>query len=91
MRHVHVTAVGRVQGVAFRAWTKKTALSLQLTGWVRNLPNGSVEAVFEGRDEQVELMIRRCAAGPPLADVTVITTREETYRGEFTGFVIRYD
>jgi len=70
---------------------EKDGLVAATDGLVRNLPNGSVEAVFEGRDEQVELMVRRCAAGPPLADVTVITTREEAYRGEFTGFVIRYD
>ena len=91
MRRVHVTAAGRVQGVAFRAWTRKTALSLQLTGWVRNLPDGGMEAVFEGPEEQVEIIIHMCAAGPTLAEVTTISAREETYLGEFTGFVIRYD
>ncbi|MDI9570731.1 MAG: acylphosphatase [Pseudomonadota bacterium] len=91
MKRRHVIAVGRVQGVAFRAWTRKTALSLHLTGWVRNLPDGSVEAVFEGPDEEVELMVRRCAVGPLLAKVTDLAVREEAYRGEFVDFVIRHD
>ncbi|HOF05318.1 MAG TPA: acylphosphatase [Syntrophales bacterium] len=91
MRRVRVNITGRVQGVAFRAWTQQTARSLTLTGWVKNLPDGSVTAVFEGKGQQVEIMIRRCALGPPLAGVEKVTVTEETYQGAFTDFFIRYD
>ncbi len=91
MRRVRVNITGRVQGVAFRAWTERTARLLNLTGWVKNLPDGSVAAVFEGPGPQVEIMLRRCTLGPPLAGVKKIAVAEEAYQGEFTDFSIRYD
>ncbi|MFQ4141789.1 acylphosphatase [Chlorogloeopsis sp. ULAP02] len=65
----HVFISGRVQGVGYRFATVDTASQLGLSGWVRNLPDGRVEAVFEGVREVVEEMIRWCHQGPPAAIV----------------------
>ena len=80
---------GRVQGVNFRAYCRENALELELTGWVRNLPDGSVEAVFEGEREVVERAIEWNCAAQPSARVTNhrITWSEPT--GEFPTFEIR--
>jgi acylphosphatase len=55
---------GRVQGVGYRAWTVATAFSFNLQGWVRNLRDGTVEAVFSGQDDNVTAMIESCKKGP---------------------------
>ena len=60
---------GRVQGVAFRAWTRSRARSLQLTGWVRNDPTGSVSARFQGEKKAVETMLTELWTGPAAASV----------------------
>lgn len=65
----HVRLVGRVQGVGFRFATRSEARRQHLTGWVRNLDSGAVEAVFEGAQDAVEEMVRWCANGPPGAYV----------------------
>jgi acylphosphatase len=90
-RSVSVKIEGRVQGVYYRAWTKETARSLGLDGWVRNARDGSVEALFSGPAESVEQMLTLCADGPPDARVTEVTVREE--RGAVSsGFkVVRGD
>jgi acylphosphatase len=64
-----VRVVGRVQGVGFRYATADEARRLQLSGWVRNLDSGAVEAVFEGQQSRVQAMLRWCADGPPGAYV----------------------
>ena len=69
LRCVHVRISGRVQGVSFRAWTERRATSLGLSGWVRNLANGDVEAVFSGPAEDVEAMVAECRQGPRLARI----------------------
>ena len=69
MRCVHVAITGRVQGVWYRAWTTEEARDLGLDGWVRNRPDGSVEAVFSGQEADVEAMVLLCWSGPPLARV----------------------
>ena len=56
-KRLHVVISGRVQGVNFRAYTKRTAASLGLTGWVKNLVDGTVESVFEGPDNAVKSML----------------------------------
>jgi acylphosphatase len=76
-RTVTVRIEGRVQGVYYRAWTDQTARKLGLNGTVRNLSDGSVEAVFSGPAEMVEDMVRRCASGPRDARVTKITILSE--------------
>ncbi|OUL37035.1 acylphosphatase [Nostoc sp. T09] len=80
----HVFISGRVQGVGYRYATVDTASQLGLTGWVRNLPDSRVEAVFEGVREVVEEMIRWCHIGPPAAvvkNVVVEYEQPESLRG----------
>lgn len=81
---------GRVQGVFFRYETKSLADELGVRGWVRNLPDGRVEAVFEGEEEPVRRMIEFCKRGPPGARVTDIKIEWEDYKGEFNRFFIRH-
>ena len=69
IRAVRVRIGGRVQGVGFRAWTRGEATRLGLSGWVRNLPDGDVEAVFSGPDAAVEAMLALCREGPRYAAV----------------------
>lgn len=86
--HVHIE--GRVQGVCFRMETQRAARARELAGWVRNLPDGRVEAVFEGADTNVKSMLGWCETGPPLARVTRVTVDWEPYSGELKGFEITY-
>ncbi len=82
---------GRVQGVNFRAATRGQALAHYIDGWVRNLPDGRVEAVFEGEQEDVDRILEWSRQGPPAALVTEVQEIPEPYRGEMTGFEVRYD
>ena len=76
-RSVEVRISGRVQGVAYRMWCEDTARGLGLTGWVRNLRDGDVEAAFSGEPTLVDEMLEACRRGPPGARVdTVEVTRE---------------
>ncbi len=68
----HVRIEGRVQGVWYRGWTVRHAGRLGLDGWVRNRADGSVEAVFAGRPNDVDTMIKRCWRGPPSAEVSAV-------------------
>lgn len=74
----------------FRASTKERATALGLTGWVKNLPNGSVEAVFEGEEEIVRKAIDWCSAVQPPARVDSKIVRIEESTGEFEDFSIRH-
>ncbi len=65
----HVYIEGLVQGVFFRDTTRRKAMELNVKGWVRNLPDGRVEAVFEGPEDSVRSMIEWCHHGPPAARV----------------------
>lgn len=89
IKRARVLISGRVQGVFFRSETRDVAQSLGLGGWVRNLPDGSVEAVFEGKKEAVEKAIEWCRRGPSLAQVKDVQVDWERPEGE-AGFVIRY-
>ena len=84
---VHLVIRGRVQGVAYRAWAVQEARRRGLAGWVRNLRDGSVEAVVQGPEHEVEMMVKACRRGPSLAHVTDIV--REAYEGklEQPGFV----
>lgn len=70
MRRVRLTASGQVQGVFFRASTRDEARRLGVTGWVRNLPDGTVEAEAQGDEDAVESLIEFCRRGPGHATVT---------------------
>lgn len=82
MKRAHVFVSGRVQGVWFRASTRDKAEELSLKGWVRNLPDGRVEAVFEGDDRAVEEMVEWCRHGPPMARVDTVDIEYEKPQGE---------
>jgi acylphosphatase len=86
----HVYISGKVQGVFFRAHTEEKAWKLDIKGWVRNLRDGRVEAIFEGEKEKVEEMIRWCNRGPPYSKVDKVDVEWEDYKGEFDSFGIRF-
>ncbi|HEY9622110.1 MAG TPA: acylphosphatase [Crinalium sp.] len=83
----HVFVSGRVQGVGYRASTWDTATLLRLNGWVRNLRDGRVEAVFEGPSERVEEILRWCHQGPPTATVRNVAIEYEPLEG-LRGFQV---
>ena len=83
-----VRVYGRVQGVFFRATTQEVARELGLKGYVRNLPDGSVEAVFEGDEEGVRKAIEWCHRGPPTARVERVEVSWEEPKGDYDDFVI---
>jgi len=87
---VHLVITGRVQGVWFRANTQKKAKTLDLKGWVKNLPDGRVEAVFEGEKEQIDRIIEWCKKGPSFARVDDVQIQWETPMEDFTTFTITY-
>ncbi|MEM5879040.1 MAG: acylphosphatase [Candidatus Aenigmatarchaeota archaeon] len=86
----HVIISGIVQGVNFRYYTKLKAKENKVTGWIRNLVDGRVEAVFEGEKSSVESMIEFCKRGPPNAYVSNVEVKWEDFRGESEIFEIRY-
>ena len=83
-----VVVHGRVQGVFFRSSTQDEANRAGVDGWVRNLPDGSVEAVFEGTAEAVEQLVDFCRRGPQWAEVTGVDVRDQALEGA-RGFRIR--
>ncbi len=87
---VHLKVTGRVQGVGFRASTRRRARDLGLTGWVKNLVDGSVEAVAEGNEDDLKKLITWCKNGPRRARVDEVNVNWKDYEGEFKGFNIRY-
>ncbi|MEA3489395.1 MAG: acylphosphatase [Candidatus Omnitrophota bacterium] len=86
----HVFLSGLVQGVFFRSYTKEKAMTLFITGWVRNSWDGRVEAVFEGKKEDIDKMTNWCYHGPPMARVDNVEINWETYNGEFESFIVIY-
>ena len=86
----HLRISGSVQGVFFRASTRDMATGLGLGGWVKNSPDGNVEAVFEGDEEKVKEAIEWCRKGPSFSNVTDVRIEQEEPTGEFSGFEITY-
>ena len=86
---VHIYVSGLVQGVFFRQYTKQKAQRLGVSGWVRNLPDGRVEAVFEGNESEVKEMVEICKKGPSNAKVENVEVAWEVFKGEFNGFSVR--
>ena len=86
----HLIIEGRVQGVWFRDSTRNEATRLNLTGWVKNRFDGSVELVAEGSREEVKKLIEWCHHGPPGARVTMVHEIKEDYTGEFDSFRISF-
>jgi acylphosphatase len=77
----HVIVHGRVQGVFFRYSCQREARSAGVSGWVRNLDDGTVEAVFEGRPQDVDYLVAWCRKGPPAARVSAVDVTKERPEG----------
>ncbi len=86
----HVIITGRVQGVFFRMETKYAAEGFGVVGWVRNMMDGSVEAVFEGEEPHVKATITWCQTGPPRARVSNVDITWQDYTGKFERFDVTY-
>ena len=89
-RRVRVRIRGMVQGVCFRAFARDAGIKEGITGWVRNLRDGSVEAVFEGDADRVDRMIAWCHKGSPYGYVDHVEVKEEMYEGTFERFEVAY-
>ncbi len=89
-KRMHAIVHGRVQGVFFRDYTQRQAEMLGLDGWVRNLPDGTVETVFEGEAAQVDAMCAWLETGSPMSRVSRVDCREEPASGRESGFTIRF-
>ena len=87
MTRAHLTISGLVQGVFFRANTVENAQPLNVCGWVKNNPDGSVEAVLEVDKESIEKVISWCRTGPPKARVDKVVVKWEKFKDEFDGFM----
>jgi acylphosphatase len=85
-----VIVSGLVQGVNFRAYTRAAARKAAVTGWVRNLANGTVEAVFEGESANVNEMVAWCWKGPSFSRVAHVDVHEEEPSGEIKELGIAY-
>ena len=86
----HVIISGKVQGVFYRASTRDKAVRIGVTGWVKNLPGGNVEAVFQGEKNKVMQMIEWCKKGPAYSKVDDVSVTWEEPSGEFGNFEVRY-
>lgn len=89
-RAVHLFISGHVQGVFFRQSTQQTARRLGVEGWVRNLPDGRVEAKVWGEAEAVHALVRWCRTGPPNAYVTDVAAADAEPEAGVTGFSVRW-
>jgi acylphosphatase len=87
---VHAIISGRVQGVFYRMETQGAAGRIGVNGWVRNLPDGTVEAVFEGEKDRVTSMLNWCQKGPPNSRVDQVKVDWQDYSGEFSDFKVTY-
>lgn len=90
MARAHLVIRGKVQGVFYRVSTANEAARLNINGWVGNCVDGSVEAVFDGKRADVELIIKWCRRGPSGARVDNVTVRWEEPTEAFTNFSIRH-
>jgi acylphosphatase len=90
MKRIHATVHGRVQGVFFRETTRQEGQKLGLTGWVRNLADGTVQTEFQGDEETVKLLLKWLPQGSSMSQVTRVESREtDPVSGEF-GFEISW-
>jgi len=90
LKAMHIRVAGRVQGVWFRANTQKTAQDLGLEGWVRNLPDGSVEIHVQGDDRSVNRLLSWCYQGPSGARVDKVDYSGSDVDASLKGFAVRY-
>lgn len=90
MIRAHTFIEGRVQGVFFREWTKNEARKLNLNGYVKNLNDGRVEAIFEGSKDNIKKILSKCRKGPKLSKPTNVEFTLEKASYEFEDFKIVY-
>lgn len=91
LKRYRIRIYGRVQGVYYRATATEKARQLGITGWIRNLPDGSVEAEAQGTPQALKVFVEWCRKGPPLACVTQVEIEElPPATEEETNFVVRY-
>lgn len=90
MKQAHIFIEGRVQGVGFRYFTKTNARELGVDGWVKNLPDGRVEAVIEGEREAVEELVDRCRKGPRSARVSDLQVEWYEPSQKYESFRVAY-
>ena len=88
MKQTHLLISGQIQGIGYRQFVKQNAQKLGLAGWVRNLPDGKVEAVCQGKKEQLEQLVLLCRKGPFMAEVKDIVVTEAETEKEYSDFVI---
>lgn len=88
VNRAHVIVSGKVQGVFFRVWTRSNAKELNLTGWVKNTEDGNVEAVLEGKDEDIKQMLERMKQGSHLSKVEKVESEFIEKQEEHTEFRI---
>ena len=89
MIRIHIIVEGRVQGVGYRANTRRKAYQLGLTGWVRNLRDGRVEMMAEGGEEMIDRLIQWCYRGPTSAYVSKAIMEKTEATGEFQRFTVK--
>ncbi|NIM25482.1 MAG: acylphosphatase [Nitrososphaeria archaeon] len=89
-QRIRVFVTGKVQGVFFRQALKVKAKQNNVFGWVRNLKDGRVEALLEGSDESVNVLVEWCHGGPANARVEDVEIRNEKYSNEFSKFDVLY-
>ena len=89
-KRYHIVIAGEVQGVCFRAYTREKAMQLNVCGYVRNLPDATVEAVIEGEEAATEKMLQWFYQGSPLSRVEAVHAKEETPTHDTKEFRILY-
>ena len=89
-KRIHATVKGKVQGVFYREFTRREAEALGVSGFARNLKDGSVEIVAEGEGKQLKEFEKRFRKGPLMAFISEVEIKEEPATGEFDGFDIRF-
>ncbi len=87
---LHITVHGRVQGVGFRYSMVRNASKTDVTGWVRNRADGSVEILCEGKSEDIERFVKLVRKGPPGARVIDLNQKKVPYKGTYSRFTVEY-
>ena len=88
-KRVHLTIKGNVQGVSFRYYTTQQARTLNITGWIKNKSDGTVEIMAEGEQEKLEAFVEWCWHGPPYAKVDKLDADWKGPKSEFDSFEMR--
>jgi len=88
MKYAEILVIGKVQGVWFRDYLKRKAISLKLIGWVKNNPDGSVSAAVEGEEEIINQLIDKIKIGSPLSKVEDVQVNWQTFENKFNSFKV---